>query len=108
MSDLDKRVQRDVFRIMRHKLKGKNSEVELKCWRIVKVASAISLRFGVLPYQIKLKHLMWYFDVVMFWDIEMPPSSQYRYYLAIKGFCECIEKWGHWKNILETRKPILN
>lgn len=105
MSDSDKRVQRDVFRIMRNKLKGKNSEVEIKCWRMVKVARAISLRFHVFPYQIKLKHLIWYFDVVMFWDIGLPTSSQYRYYLAIKGFCECLGKWGHWKGHLETRRP---
>ena len=104
MKNAEKRIERDVFRIMRYKLKGKNSEVELKCWRMVKVAKAIFSRFGVLPYQIKLKHLIWYFDIVMFWDIEMPPSSQYRHYLAIKGFCECLGKWGHWERQLELRR----
>ena len=106
MTNIEKRIERDVFRIMRHKLKGKNSEVELKCWRMVKVAKVIFSRFGVFPYQIKLKHLVWYFDVVMFWDIEIPTSSQYRYYLAIKGFVECLEKWGHWKGYIIARRPV--
>lgn len=48
MKNAEKRIERDVFRIMRHKLKGKNSEVELKCWRMVKVSKVIFSRFSVL------------------------------------------------------------
>lgn len=88
---------------MRHKLKGKNSEVELKCWQMVNIAKAINGRFGVTPYKIKLKHLIWYMDEELFWVIS--EHTTYRYYLTIKAFCQCVDKWGHWENYIKVRSP---
>ncbi|WP_371188872.1 hypothetical protein [Thalassotalea maritima] len=97
------KIEKDVFRIMRHKLKGKSSAVELKCWQMVTIAKAIHERFGVYPYSIKLKHLIWYMEERLLWI--RSAHTSYRYYLAIKGFCECTGKWPHWQNQLNIRKP---
>ncbi|MBQ4862681.1 hypothetical protein J8L98_13375 [Pseudoalteromonas sp. MMG013] len=100
-----KKIEKDVFRIMRHKIKGSNNQVELTCWRMVSIAKAINQRFSVMPYQIRLKHLVWYIDEILFWKPSV--HTCYRHYLTIKSFAVCIDKWGHWQNSLERIKPSL-
>lgn len=99
----EKKIHGEVFRIMRHKMKGRNSNVELKCWQMVSVSKLIYKRFGVMPYKIRLKHLIWYLDEELFWITS--EHTAYRYYLTIKSFCECIDKWGHWQSHIEKRSP---
>lgn len=100
---IKKRIERDIFRIMKKKLKGNKLDVELRCWQMVKVAESIHRRFGVLPYSFKLKHILWYLDNELFWITSI--HTEYRYYLAIKSFCQCLDKWGHWQNLICTRSP---
>ena len=99
----DRQIENEIFRIMRNQLKGKSSSVVLKCWQMVTIAKVIYKRFGVLPYKIRLKHLIWYCDEELFWC--RSSHTQYRYYLAIKGFSECREKWPQWKKQLLSRRP---
>lgn len=101
----ERQIEGEVFRIMRHKLKGRNRDSELKCWQMVTVSKAIYQRFGVMPYKIRLKHVLWYLDEELFWIIS--ENTAYRYYLAIKSFCECIDKWGHWRTHILKRSPRL-
>jgi proteasome lid subunit RPN8/RPN11 len=100
----ERRIEREVFRIMRHKIKGKNSDVELRCWQMVTIAKSIYKRFKVTPYKIRLKHLLWYMDEELIWILSS--HTAYRYYITIKSFCQCIDKWGHWEGKIKKVSPL--
>lgn len=106
MNELERKcIEREVFRIMRHKLKGKSSDVELRCWQMITIAKSIYKSFKVTPYNIRQKHLLWYMDEELLWILS--EHTAYRYYLTIKAFCQCSERWGHWERQISLRSPRL-
>lgn len=91
------RIRQQVFRIMKNKLKGKQSEQFKTIYRMIKVVEDIYQRFRVYPYKMQLKHLKWWLDEVAFWIVS--ESREYRYQLAVKKFCVC-KGSEHWIELL--------
>lgn len=87
------RIQQQIFRIMKNKLKGKQSEQLKTIYRMILVAEDIYHRFRIYPYRYQLKHMQWWLDERGFWMVS--ESSEYCYQLAIKKFCVCLRK-SHW------------
>jgi hypothetical protein len=92
-----RRIKQQIFRIMKNKLKGKQSEQLKTIYRMIRIAEDIYRRFRIYPYRIKEKHMRWWIDEVAFWMV--PESREYRYQLAIKKFCQCVES-THWVDLL--------
>lgn len=85
-----RRIKHQVFRIMKNKLKGEQSEQVKTIYRMIKIAEDIYQRYRVYPYQFQLKHLKWWRDEVGFWIVS--EWTEYRYELAIKKYCSCRNK----------------
>lgn len=84
------RIKKQIFRVMKNKLKGKQSEQLKIIYRMIKVSEEIYQRFRVYPYQFQQKHIQWWHDEVAFWIVN--EWTEYRYQLAIKKFCNCRNK----------------
>lgn len=91
------RIKKQIFRVMKNKLNGKQSEQLKTIYRMIKVSEEIYQRFRVYPYQFQQKHIQWWHDEVAFWIVN--EWTEYRYQLAIKKYCYCRDKTT-WPNKL--------
>ncbi|MBU2919065.1 hypothetical protein KO505_14000 [Psychrosphaera sp. F3M07] len=91
---VQQRIKQQVFRIMKNKLSGKESEQLKTIYRMIKIGEDIYQRFRTFPMKWQLKHLSWWVDEVGFWYTS--EWREYRYHLAIRKFCICRHK-EHWR-----------
>ena len=90
--------KRHMYYLLAYKIKGRRStKVKEHLARAALIAEVLYRHFQIGPYQIRLKHLLWYLEV----HIEpLSSASQYRHWLTIRLIVKALKKWDQWQLLL--------
>lgn len=85
---------RQMYCLLRHKLKGSSKKVKEHVTRAKTIAAVIWQRFQVGPYQYQLKHLRWYLETQI---QHLKPATRYRHELTVKNIVWTLGKEDCWQ-----------
>lgn len=87
------------YSLLHRSLPGKRSNTRRRCQIAVSVAEMIYQRFGIGPYQWKLKNCIWYLD---FFCSKLSHHRRYQHWLVVRELLSALGQF-EWIVALEKR-----
>ncbi|MCB1662327.1 MAG: hypothetical protein H7A03_08195 [Pseudomonadales bacterium] len=91
--------QQQMRKLLGRKIPGRRAtKVKEHTKRALQIADALYRQFQVGPYQYRLSHLEWYFNIHIH---TITPASKYRHRLTARIIVKALGRWEDWQHKLD-------